>query len=71
VTCRADCVAPSKTQCHCGSGCHRTFGSITGFDKHRRDGRCLDPDLAGLAMHLDAKGVWRIDGDRTAIAFGR
>jgi hypothetical protein len=42
-----------------GISCHRTFGGITGFDRHRRGGECLDP--AGLGMHPDRRGVWRMD----------
>jgi len=34
------------TKCHCSAvGCHRTFGSIFGFDAHRQaePGHCTDP----------------------------
>lgn len=34
---------------HC-SACHRTFGGVAGFDRHRRDGACLDP--TGIGMQL-------------------
>ena len=39
---------------HCG-GCHETFGTLSDFDKHRREGKCLPP-----AEHLtqDDEGVW-------------
>lgn len=33
---------------HC-SVCGHTFTSVSGFDKHRRGGRCLDPATVGLA----------------------
>jgi hypothetical protein len=35
----------STSQCHCPT-CHRQFGSITGFDKHRdaEKGICIDPE---------------------------
>ena len=39
---------------HCG-GCHETFGALSIFDKHRRDGRCLPP-AEGLVQ--DGEGVW-------------
>lgn len=39
---------------HCG-GCHETFGALSIFDKHRRDGRCLPP-AEGLVQ--DDEGVW-------------
>lgn len=32
---------------HCPT-CHRTFGAVGGFDRHRRDGRCVDPATLGL-----------------------
>jgi hypothetical protein len=36
------------SQAHCtgdatGNGCHQTFGSVRGFDRHRPKGRCEDP----------------------------
>lgn len=60
MTCRPTCIQPSPSNAHCAAdGCHRTFGGITGFDRHRRGGECLDP--AGLGMHPDRRGVWRMD----------
>lgn len=61
MPCHDTCVKPSPTNAHC-SACHVTFGAVSGFDRHRRGGECLDP--AGLAMHTDARGVWRQDGTR-------
>ena len=29
-------------QCHCPT-CHRHFGDVKAFDRHRRDDACLDP----------------------------
>jgi hypothetical protein len=40
---------------HCPT-CHRTFGGVTGFDKHRSHGECLDPATLGL---VERDGVWR------------
>lgn len=40
---------------HCGV-CHETFGGLGGFDRHRRDGWCLDPSTLGME---DMAGVWR------------
>jgi hypothetical protein len=38
-----------STTCHCGQGgCHLTFSSVGAFSRHRRDGKCLDPQAAGL-----------------------
>lgn len=53
--CGSACVDPTPAQAHC-RGCHRTFGSVSGFDRHRRGGACLDP--AGLGM-VETRGVWR------------
>ncbi len=36
--------------CHCAAdGCHRTFSGVSTFDRHRRDGRCIDPATVGMA----------------------
>lgn len=40
---------------HCGV-CHDTFGGLSGFEKHRKDGWCLNP--AELNMELK-EGIWR------------
>jgi hypothetical protein len=61
VTCLVICIQPSPTNAHCAA-CHITFGSVTGFDRHRRGGECIAP--TALAMHRDARGVWRMDGTR-------
>jgi len=47
---------------HC-SACHRTFSSVTGFDRHRVAGRCVDPAIMRTkkgepVMRLEA-GAWR------------
>ena len=42
-------------RCHC-TGCHRTFHSVGGFDKHRKNFKCLDP--IDLGMEMDEKGIW-------------
>lgn len=56
MPCADTCVKPSPTNAHC-SACHRTFGGITGFDRHRRGGQCLSP--LTLDMHADHNGIWR------------
>ena len=56
MTCTPSCKKPSPAQAHC-SACHRTFGGVTGFDAHRREGACLDPSGLGMA---DNGGVWRM-----------
>lgn len=57
MTCRPACIQPSPSNAHC-SACHVTFGGITGFDRHRRAGQCLNP--RDLDMHSDHNGVWRM-----------
>lgn len=42
---------------HC-SACHRTFGSVSGFDQHRLRGHCAEPAERGLL--LDTLGIWRL-----------
>ncbi len=55
---------------HCGGahGCHINFSSPTAFDRHRREGRCLDPAAAGLVT-LDRAGyaVWGSPADEAAL----
>jgi hypothetical protein len=59
MNCTNACVQPSPSNAHCAS-CHLTFGSVRGFDLHRRGGGCRYP--GNLRMHLDAGGRWRMDG---------
>lgn len=55
-TCSGCANTWSGTQkCHC-SGCHVTFGGVSGFDKHRQDFRCIDPAYVDLV--LNAEGCW-------------
>lgn len=56
MTCTTTCVQPSPSQCHCGA-CHITFGGLSGFDRHRRDGQCLTPEAIGYVR--DPRGVYR------------
>ncbi len=39
-----------NSTCHCGGGCHQTFSGVTTFDRHRRNGQCLDPASVGLTL---------------------
>jgi hypothetical protein len=58
MTCTTTCVQPSPSQAHCAAdGCHITFGAVSGFDRHRRDGQCLTPEAIGYSA--DARGVYR------------
>ncbi len=56
MSCAATCVTPSPSNAHC-SACHGTFGSVSGFDRHRRGGQCLDP--AALRFVRNHNGIWR------------
>lgn len=57
MSCISTCVRPSPSQAHCAAGnCHRTFGSVSAFDRHRRGGECLHPEEVGLQ---ERNGVWR------------
>lgn len=55
---------------HCGGvrGCHHTFSSPSGFDRHRRNGTCLAPAAAGL-VPLDRVGytAWGSPADEASI----
>jgi hypothetical protein len=46
-------------QAHC-TACHGTFSTVGNFDRHRKDGECLDPLAVGLQQ--DAGGLWRLPG---------
>lgn len=56
MSCTPACHNPTPSQAHCGAtGCHRTFGSVTDFDRHRRHGQCADPTTLGL---VEVRQVW-------------
>ncbi len=44
--------------CHC-TGCHRTFGGVDAFDRHRLSFKCVDP--VDVGMRMDAKGHWGLE----------
>lgn len=56
VPCLNSCIKPTPSQAHCGV-CHTTFGGITGFDRHRRNGQCIPPETFGYTQ--DDRGVYR------------
>ncbi len=49
MACTTDCHPPTPSQAHCGA-CHITMRTVTDFDRHRRDGQCLDPAAIGLVQ---------------------
>lgn len=47
---------------HCGS-CHSTFSSVTGFDRHRKGGECVEPVSVGLVWkERPGYAVWAQPG---------
>lgn len=45
--------------CHCAT-CHLTFGSVHGFDAHRRQFRCLtETELRDKGYEPNDRGHWR------------
>lgn len=45
--CRCGKTWTGANTSHCSaSGCHKTFTSVSSFDRHRHNGHCLDPDTA-------------------------
>ena len=54
MSCTPACHNPTPSQAHCGA-CHRTLGSVTDFDQHRRGGQCAHPATLGL---VEARQVW-------------
>jgi hypothetical protein len=56
MACLATCIQASPTNAHCAA-CHTTFGSVSGFDRHRRAGECLNPRSLGFVCARN--GIWR------------
>lgn len=53
---------------HCGS-CHETISSLSGFDAHQPDGKCVPPGSVGLVARPQPWGVlWVWPGDTEALA---
>lgn len=56
---------------HC-AGCHRTFSTVSGFDKHRtRDDGCLEPTTVGLEYRNGAFRGPQMPSDVLAARLGR
>lgn len=52
---------------HCGS-CHRVFDGLSAFDRHRREGKCLDPATLmhdGELIFTSRQGTHGQDADTT------
>lgn len=64
MSCPPGCARPTPAQAHCPT-CHATFGGVTAFDRHRRDGRCVDPRALGMVRR---DGVWRQPMDPRKLA---
>lgn len=39
----------------CCFSCRRVFGGVSGFDKHRKGNKCLDPATLGMEL---SEGIW-------------
>jgi len=70
------CPKPTPFQAHC-KVCHRSFGGVTGFDKHRFKigwrtrgpmAICLDPGSFG---YVERDGIWREPMDHQKVAMFR
>ena len=48
---------------HC-TVCCRTFSTPANFDRHRKEGECLDPESVGLETKVDKHGtvIWKRPG---------
>lgn len=46
---------------HCTT-CHNTFSGVTGFDKHRKDGECINPPEVGLVDAGRTYSCWKQKG---------
>jgi hypothetical protein len=64
MTCAQTCHRPTASQAHCPT-CHRTFGGVWGFDRHRRHGACLNPNPIGFE---EINGIWRSPTDAARVA---
>lgn len=53
--CDSTCRKPSENQAHCAV-CACTFGVVSSFDRHRKNGWCINPEELG--MHVNKNGVW-------------
>lgn len=77
MTCTSDCPRVTPGQAHC-TVCHRTFGGVSGFDRHRHKRRgnpevgsmatCIDPGAFG---YVERDGVWREPMDHNKVAMFR
>lgn len=60
---RCDSRWTGSNRAHCAA-CHSTFGGVTSFDQHRRDGECVHPTELGLDERI---GIW-LDLSRSVLA---
>lgn len=57
-TCRCGASWTGQRTAHCAArNCHRTFSAPGLFDRHRRNGECVDP--AGIDDMEFRDGMWR------------
>jgi hypothetical protein len=66
--CGPGCRRPvGGSQTHCGT-CHQTMRGINAFDRHRRDGHCLDLTALGL---VEIDRMWATPEGHAAAAQSR
>lgn len=59
ASCRCGAEWSAVFGAHCGQ-CHRTFGSVDGYEAHQPEGVCVEPESAGLTLDL---GYWCRPGE--------
>lgn len=47
-TCGKGCKWDGLSKAHCAAECHLTYSRESSFNRHRRGGKCLTPEEAGL-----------------------
>lgn len=78
ASCRCGARWTGTSKCHCSAdGCHRLFSSVAMFDRHRVNGRCVDPETIMVTPKDKAKppfiamklksGVWCSSNEFTKV----
>ncbi len=64
VVCRERWTGLSRAHC---TGCHKTFNSVSAFDKHRPNMICIDP--VKIKMEMSNKGIWSKPMPKDAVSY--
>ena len=54
------------SKAHC-SNCHRLFKSVSAFDAHRRNLKCVDPEESGMTMKDGVWAKWLTEDEKAAL----